>query len=50
MIGTMTSRLLTVAFLRRTMTAASATSATVVTMGGIWNAFWKAELTEFEMT
>jgi hypothetical protein len=46
----MTSRLFTVAFLRSTMTAASTTSATVVAMGGMWNAFLNAELTELLTT
>ena len=50
MIGTITSRLFTVASLRRTMTAESTTSTTVVTMGGMENALAKAELTELLMT
>ena len=50
MIGTMTSRLLTVASFRRTMTAASAVSTSVVTSGGMENAFWNASLTELLTT
>ena len=50
MMGTITSRLFTVAFLRSTITAAMAVSTSVVVSGGIWNAFSNAELTELEMT
>ena len=50
MIGTITSRLFTVAFRRSTMTAAIAVSTSVVASGGMWKAFSKAELTELEMT
>ena len=50
MIGTITSRLFTVAFLRSTITAAMAVSTSVVVSGGIWNAFSNAELTELEIT
>ena len=50
MMGTMTSRLLTVASFRRTMTAASAVSTSVVTSGGMENAFWNASLTELLTT
>ena len=50
MMGTITSRLFTVAFLRSTMRAASAVSTSVVVRGGMWNAFWNAELTELEIT
>ena len=39
MMGTMTSRLLTVASFRRTMTAASAVSTSVVVRGGMAKAF-----------
>ena len=50
MIGTITSRLFTVAFFRRTIPAAIATSATVVTMGGMEKAFANASLTELLTT
>ena len=50
MMGTITSRLFTVAFLRSTMRAASAVSTSVVVSGGMWKAFWKEELTELEIT
>ena len=50
LMGTITSRLFTVAFLRSTMRAASAVSTSVVVSGGMWNAFWNAELTELEIT
>ena len=50
MMGTITSRLFTVAFLRNTITAAMAVSTSVVVSGGIWNAFSNAELTELEIT
>ena len=47
-MGTITSRLLTVASFRRTMTAASAVSARVVTSGGMENALENASLTELQ--
>ena len=50
MMGTITSRLLTVASFRRTMTAASAVSAKVVTSGGMENALENASLTELLIT
>ena len=50
MIGTIISSTFTVAFFRRTITAASATSTMVVYSTGMWNAFWKADVTELATT
>ena len=50
MTGTSTSSTLTVAFLRSTMTAATATSRTVEYSGGMPKAFLKAEDTELPIT
>ena len=50
MIGTIISSTFTVVFFRRTITAASATSTMVVYSTGMWNAFWKADVTELATT
>ena len=50
MMGTSTSSTFTVAFLRSTMTAARATSTTVLHSGGMPKALSKAEATELLTT
>ena len=50
MTGTIRSSTLTVACLRRTITAASATSATVDQRGGMWKAFSNEDEMELAVT